>query len=62
MKFSSIQLFREAVRQYNVRKGKDIKVETNERAKSIAVFKDPSSEYKVFGRQMTDDESFEIRS
>ncbi|XP_062177170.1 uncharacterized protein LOC133882086 [Alnus glutinosa] len=41
MKFSSLQLFREAVKQYNVQRGKDI---------------------QVYGRHMSDEQSFEVRS
>jgi hypothetical protein len=62
MKFSSIQLFREAVKQYNVRRGNDIRFEKNERAKCVAVCRDPSCGYRVYGRQMATDASFEIRS
>jgi hypothetical protein len=62
MKFSSIQLFGEAVRQYNVRRGNDIRFEKNERAKCVAVCRDPSYEYRVYGRQVTTKASFELRS
>jgi hypothetical protein len=62
MKFSSIQLFKEAVRQYNVRRGNDIRFEKNEKAKCVAVCRDPSCEYRVYGRQMADEASFELRS
>jgi hypothetical protein len=62
MKFSSIQLFREAVRQYNVRREKDIRFEKNEKAKCVTVCRDPSCEYRVYGRQMATEASFELRS
>jgi hypothetical protein len=62
MKFSIIQLFREAVKQYNVRKGKDIKFAKNERAKCVAICRDPSCQYRVYGRQMATEASFELRS
>jgi hypothetical protein len=62
MKFSSIQLFREAVKQYNVRRGKDIKFVKNERAKCVAVCRDPSCQYRVYGKQMLTEASFELRS
>jgi hypothetical protein len=62
MKFSSIQLFREAVKQYNVRRGKDINFVKNERVKCVAVCRDPSCEYRVYGRQMATEASFELRS
>jgi hypothetical protein len=35
MKFSSIQLFREAVREYNVKRGKYIKFEKNKKKLSV---------------------------
>jgi hypothetical protein len=62
VKFSSIQLFREAVKQYNVRRRNDIKFVKNERAKCVAVCRDPSCEYRVYGRQMATEASFELRS
>jgi hypothetical protein len=62
MKFSNIQLFREAVKQYNVRKGKDIRFEKIERAKCVAMCRDPDCGYRVYGRQMATEASFEIRS
>lgn len=62
MKFSSIQLFREAVKQYNVRRGNDIKFVKNERAKCVAVCRDSSCQYRVYGRQMATETSFELRS
>jgi hypothetical protein len=62
IKFYSIQFFRESIRQYNVRKRKDIKFVKNERAKCVGVCIDPSCEYRVYGRQMMSEESFEIKS
>lgn len=62
MKFSSLQLFREAVKQYNVHKGKDVQFVKNERASCVAVCGDPSCDYRVYGRQMSDGQSFEVRS
>jgi len=55
MKFSSLQLFREAVKQYNVQRGKDIQFVKNERARCVAVCRDPFCEYRVYGRQMRDE-------
>jgi hypothetical protein len=62
MKFSSIQLFKEAVKQYSVRRENDIKFVKNERAKCVAVCRDPSCQYRVYGRQMATEASFELRS
>jgi hypothetical protein len=50
MKFSSIQLFREVFREYNVKMGKDIKFEKNKKAKCVAVCMDHSRDYRVYGR------------
>jgi hypothetical protein len=62
MKFANIQLFREAVKQYNVRRGNDIRFEKNERAKCVAVCRGTGCGYEVYGRQMATKASFEIRS
>jgi hypothetical protein len=62
MKFSSLQLFREAVKQYNLQRGKDIQFVKNERARFVAVCRDPSCDYRVYCRQMSDEQSFEVRS
>jgi len=62
MKFSSLQLFREAVKQYNVRRGKDIQFVKDERVRCIAVCRGPSCDYRVYGRQMSDEQFFEVRS
>lgn len=61
MKFANIQLFREVVKQYNVRRGNDIRFEKNERGKCVAVCRDPGCGYRVYGRQMAIEASFEIR-
>jgi hypothetical protein len=45
-----------------VRRGKDIRFEKNERAKCVAVCRDPGCGYRVYGRQMATEASFEIRS
>ncbi|XP_062147750.1 uncharacterized protein LOC133856711 [Alnus glutinosa] len=62
MKFSSLQLFREVVKQYNAQRGKDIQFVKNERARCVAVCRDPSCDYRVYCRQMSDEQSFEVRS
>jgi hypothetical protein len=62
MKFSSLQLFREVVKQYNIQRGKYIQFVKNERARCVAVCRDPSCDYRVYGRQMSDEQFFEVRS
>jgi len=61
-KFSDIKMFREAVKMYNVRRGKDIRFKRNERRKCIVVCRDPKYHYRVYGRQMVDEQSFQIIS
>jgi hypothetical protein len=60
--FPSIKVFREAIRENNLRNGKDIKFKKNYQAKCIVVCKDPGCRYRVYGRKCKDEESFEIRS
>jgi hypothetical protein len=66
MKFPNIQMFKEAVKEYNVRRGKDIRLfffkKKNERRKCIVVCKDPKCHYRVYARQMINKESLHIRS
>jgi hypothetical protein len=62
MKFSNIQLFREAVKEYNVMRGKDIWFKKNEKCRCVAVCRDPACHYRVYARKMLDEESFQIRS
>jgi hypothetical protein len=45
-----------------VRRVKDIRFEKNERAQCVAVCRDPCCDYRVYGRQMATEASFEIRS
>jgi hypothetical protein len=54
MKFASIYLFREAVRQYNVRRGNDIRFHKNERHKCIAKCRDSLCQYRVYARKLRD--------
>jgi hypothetical protein len=55
-------MFREAVKMYNVRRGKDIRFKINERRKCIVVCRDPKCHYRVYGQQMVDEQSFQIIS
>jgi hypothetical protein len=61
-KFSSIQVFRDAVRESNVNMGKDVMFKGNYIAKCIVVCRDTSYKYRIYGRQCKDEESFEVRS
>lgn len=61
-KFPDIKMFREAVKMYNVRRGKDIRFKRNERRKCIVVCRDPNCHYRVYGRQMVDEQSFQVIS
>jgi len=48
MKFPNIYMFREAVKEFNVRRGKNIRFLKNERRKCIVVCKDPKCYYRVY--------------
>jgi hypothetical protein len=61
-KFSSIKIFRTAVRECNLSMGKDIKFKKNYLAKCIVVCRDPKCKYRLYGRKCKEEESFEIRS
>jgi hypothetical protein len=61
MKFPHIQMFREAIKVYNVKKGKDIKFKRSERMKCVCVCRDAKCKYRVYGRKMPDEESFQVR-
>jgi len=53
VKFSNIQMFREAVKEFNLKRGKDITfffLKKNERIKCIAVYKDPKCGYRVYAK------------
>jgi hypothetical protein len=60
--FPSIKIFREAIRENNLRNKKDIRFKKNYLAKCIVVCRDPGCRYQVYGRKCKDEESFEIRS
>jgi hypothetical protein len=62
MKFPDIQTFREAVRMFNLKRGKDITFIRNERQKCIVVCKEPNCNYRVYARKLPDEETFQIRS
>jgi len=61
-KFSSIQVFINAVRETNVNMGKDVKFRRNYLAKCIVVCSDTRCKYRIYGRKCKDEESFEVRS
>jgi hypothetical protein len=62
VKFPNIEMFREAIRVYNVKKGKDIKFKRSERMRCVCVCRDARYKYRVYGRKMRDEESFQVRS
>jgi hypothetical protein len=62
MKFPNIEMFREAIRVYNVKKGKDIKFKRSERNRCVCVCRDARCKYRVYGRKIRDEESFQVRS
>jgi hypothetical protein len=62
MKFSNIKTFRELVKVFNLKRGKDITFKRNERQKYIVVCNYPKCSYRVYVRQMPDEDTFQIRS
>jgi hypothetical protein len=50
-KFPSIQVFRDVVRESNIKKWKDIKFKRNYLAKCIVVCRDPGCKYRFYGRK-----------
>jgi hypothetical protein len=62
LKFPSIKVFREAVRESNIKNGKDIMFKKNYLARCIVVCREPDCTYRVYGRKCDDEEAFEIRS
>jgi hypothetical protein len=62
MKFPDIRTFREAIRMFNLKRGKDITFKRNERQKCIVVCKEPNCNYRVYARKLPDEETFQIRS
>ncbi|XP_059431694.1 uncharacterized protein LOC132165226 [Corylus avellana] len=57
-----IQTFREAVKEYNLLRGREIRFKKNERRKSIVVCRDDKCQYRVYVRQVSDEQTFQIRS
>ncbi len=49
-KFSSIQVFRDAVRESNVNIGKDVKFKKNYLTKCIVVCRDTNCKNRIYGR------------
>jgi hypothetical protein len=62
MKFPNIHTLREAVRVFNLKRGNDITFKRNERQKCIVVCKEPKCNYRVYGRHIDDENTFQIRS
>jgi hypothetical protein len=62
MKFPEIRTFMEAVRMFNLKRGKDITFTRNERQKCIVVCKEPNCNYRVYARKLPDEKTFQIRS
>jgi hypothetical protein len=62
MKFGDVYQFREAVREYNLKKGKDLSFVKNEKDKVIIVCKDEHCNYKVYGFKVRDEMTFQIKT
>jgi hypothetical protein len=61
-RFPDVYTFREAIRQYNVLRGKDIIFKKNDKDRVCIVCKDSHCEYRVYGRQVKGEETFQVRS
>uniref|UniRef100_A0A2N9EY34 SWIM-type domain-containing protein n=1 Tax=Fagus sylvatica TaxID=28930 RepID=A0A2N9EY34_FAGSY len=61
MKFANVYQFREAVREYNLKIGKDLSFVKNDKDKVIIVCKDDCN-YKVYGSQVRDEMTFQIKN
>jgi hypothetical protein len=61
-RFSSIKVFKKAIRENKFKNGNDIRFKKNYLAKCIVVCRDPGYRYRIYNRKCKDQESFEIRS
>jgi predicted Rdx family selenoprotein len=62
MKFADVYQFREAVREYNLKIGKDLSFVKNDKDKVIIVCKDEHCYYRVYGSQVRDEMTFQIKT
>ena len=62
MKFADIYQFREAVKEYNLKKGKDLSFVKNNKDKVIIVCKDEHCNYRVYGSKVRDEMTFQIKT
>ena len=58
MKFADVYQFKEVVREYNLKKGKDLSFMKNGKDKVIIVCKDEHCNYKVYGSKVKDEMTF----
>ena len=62
MKFANMYQFREAVREYNLKIGKDLSFVKNDKDKVIIVCKDEHYNYRVYGSKVKDEMTFQIKT
>jgi hypothetical protein len=62
MKFVDVYQFREAVREYNLKRGKDLSFVKNDKDKVIIVCKDEHCNYRVYGSKVRDEITFQIKT
>ena len=62
MKFADVYQFREAVREYNLKIRKDLSFVKNDKDKVIIVCKDEHCNYRVYGSQVRDEMTFQIKT
>jgi hypothetical protein len=56
--FRNASDFRKAVRQYNILRGKDLRFKKNELKRIVVVCKDSNCKYRVYGRQLKNEQTF----
>ena len=62
MKFADVYQFKETVREYNLKKGKDLSFVKNGKDKVIIVCKDKHCNYRVYGSKVKDEMTFQIKT
>ena len=62
VKFADVYQFRKAMRDYNLKKMKDLSFVKNEKDKVIIVCKDEQCNYKVYGFKVRDEMTFQIKT
>ena len=62
MTFPDIQTFRKDVKEYSVQRSKEIRLKKNDRRRSIIMCKNDKCKYRVYRRQVSNEQTFQIIS